>query len=54
MDWPTPNFDKLFEVNCDALNLGIRDILILEGYLMLFFNVKLMSFKNNYYIYIYI
>lgn len=43
-----PNFEKLFEVNCDACEVGIDIFLSQDGHLIAFFNEKLSSSKRNY------
>jgi len=43
-----PNFSKLFEIECDASNVGIRTILLQEGHPIAYFSEKLKGSNLNY------
>ena len=43
-----PDFSKTFEVECDALEVGIGDIFKQDGHPIAYFNKKLISSRLNY------
>jgi len=43
-----PNFTKTFEIECDASNIGIGDILLQEGHPIACFSEKLKGIHLNY------
>jgi len=42
-----PNFDKTFEVECDAFNMGIGTVLMQEGHPITYFSKKLNNAQLN-------
>ena len=43
-----PNFAKSFEIECDASNVGRRDVLLQEGHPIAYFSKKLSGPTLNY------
>ena len=43
-----PNFAKTFEIECDASNIGLGDILLQKGHLIAYFSEKLKGTHLNY------
>ena len=43
-----PDFNKIFKVDCDASNIGIRVILSQENHLISFFSEKLNETRRKY------
>ena len=46
-----PDFEKIFDLNCDVSSIGIGGVLNQEGKPVVYFNEKLNSTKLNYYTY---
>ena len=46
-----PNFDKLFQVDCDASGITIREVLSQEGRPISLFNKNLNEAKKKYFVY---
>ena len=46
-----PNFDKVFQVHCDASGTAIEGVLSQEGRTITFFNEKLNEDKKKYSLY---